>query len=100
MKFEIIGQGVCIFNIAVSKASVALLLLRIVTRRWHKFFVWFCLITNSALATFCTIAVFIQCLPIQAVWDFSVKGNCWLDFQKVGVTTSGVYYLIESKLVQ
>ena len=89
MKYEIIGQGVCIFNIAVSKAAVGFFLLRIVRETWHKVFVWFCLITTALISTFATIAVFIQCLPVEAVWDFNVKGNCWLDFPKIGMTTSG-----------
>ncbi|KAI6785266.1 uncharacterized protein J7T54_006908 [Emericellopsis cladophorae] len=96
--FEIIGQGVCIFNIAISRAAVAFLLLRIVNRGWHKTFIWACIATNSILAVFCTIAVFIQCLPIQAVWNSSVKGNCWLDFAKVGLTTSAYAVCIDFAL--
>lgn len=87
--FEIVGQGVCIFNIAISRGAVAFLLLRVVNRPLHKIFIWACIGTNSALVVFCTIAVFIQCLPIQSVWDQSIKGNCWLNFAKIGLTTSG-----------
>lgn len=56
---------------------------------WHRVFIWVCVISNTLLATWCTIAVFIQCLPVEKVWDFTVPGNCWLDFAKVGLTTSG-----------
>lgn len=86
---EVIAQGICIFNIVTSKAAVAFLLLRIVARTWHKVFIWFCLITNSIMATFLTIAVFIQCIPVESVWNVAVNGNCWLDFTTAGITVSG-----------
>jgi hypothetical protein len=99
MKYEVIGQAFCIFNIAISKAAVAFFLLRIVNKKWHKGVVWFILITNTIMATWTTIAVLIQCVPIERVWDISVPGNCWLDFAKVGITCSGTLsHLIRLKL--
>lgn len=95
MKLEIIAQGVCIFNIVTSKASVGFLLLRIVTRPWHRVVIWFILVTNSIMATFLTIAVFIQCIPVQSVWDRSVEGNCWLDFTTTGITVSGMWRWVQ-----
>jgi hypothetical protein len=89
MKYEVIAQGVCIFNIVTTKAAVAILLLRVVERTWHKVFIWFLLISNSIMATWCTIAIFIQCVPVEKVWNFMAEGSCWLDFAKVGITTSG-----------
>lgn len=88
MKFEVIGQGVCIFNIVISKAAISFLLLRIVTRTWHKIFVWFCFITVGLIATWCTIAIFIQCFPIAKLWNPSIEGECWLDFARIGLATS------------
>jgi hypothetical protein len=89
MKMEIIGQAVCIFNIATSKAAVGFFLLRILAKNWHKACIWFLMVTNSLLAIWTTIAVFIQCIPVESVWNATVKGNCWLDFAKVGLTCSG-----------
>jgi hypothetical protein len=89
MKYELISQGVCIFNIAISKAAVAFFLLRILRKTYHRVFVWACIITNSLLATWCTIAVFIQCIPVQSIWNPEIQGNCWLDFTTVGIVTSG-----------
>jgi hypothetical protein len=89
MKYEIIGQGACIFNIAVSKAGVAFFLLRIVFKWWHKALIWLCVITNSIVATFGTIAVFVQCTPVQRTWDISVAGKCTLDFPTIGLFISG-----------
>ncbi|KAI5459432.1 hypothetical protein BGZ63DRAFT_361102 [Mariannaea sp. PMI_226] len=95
MKYEIIAQGVCIFNIATSKAAVAFFILRIVTKTAHRVFIWACIISNTLLATWCTIAVFIQCIPVESVWNPNIKGNCWLDFAKVGLTTSAYAVAID-----
>ncbi|KLU90385.1 hypothetical protein MAPG_09347 [Magnaporthiopsis poae ATCC 64411] len=93
MKFEIMGQAACILNIATARAAVAFFLLRIVVERRHKVFVWACIITNSAVATLCTVAVLAQCRPMQAIWDVRVKGECNLDFPSIGLTTS-IYAVI------
>jgi hypothetical protein len=98
MKYEIIGQGVCIFNITLCKAAVSFLLLRIVARKWHKIFVWFCFSTTALLTTWCTIAVFIQCIPIEKTWDVAVDGVCWLDFAKVGIVTSAYAVVMDFAL--
>lgn len=98
MKLEIIGQGVCIFNILISKAAVSFLLLRIVTRTWHKIFIWFCFITTSIIVIWCTISIFIQCIPVEAVWNPNVVGNCWLDFAKIGLATSAYACVVDFAL--
>ncbi|CAM1511889.1 Fc.00g094020.m01.CDS01 [Cosmosporella sp. VM-42] len=95
MKYEVIGQGVCIFNIATSKAAVAFFILRIVRETKHRIFIWICVITNSLLASWCTISIFIQCVPVAKVWDNTVPGSCWLDFAKVGITTSAYAVAID-----
>ena len=91
MKLEIIAQALCIFNLVTSKAAVAFLLLRFAARTWHRIFVWFCVVTNAIMATFLTIAVFIQCIPVESVWRSDIQGNCWLDFTTAGITVSGMF---------
>ncbi|KAF4960745.1 hypothetical protein FSARC_10374 [Fusarium sarcochroum] len=99
MKYELIGQGVCIFNIATSKAAVAFFILRIVRETRHRIFIWFCIISNTLLATWTTIAVFIQCFPISKVWNpMGVEGDCWLDFTKVGIACSAYAVAIDFTL--
>jgi hypothetical protein len=88
MKYEVIGQGICIFNLVTAKAAIAFFLLRIVFKTWHKVMIWLCIISNTLLATFGTIAVFIQCTPVQKFWDFAVPGECWLDFASIGLVVS------------
>ncbi|KAF4988167.1 hypothetical protein FDECE_15164 [Fusarium decemcellulare] len=98
MKYEIISQGICIFNIATSKAAVAFFILRIIRETKHRIFIWGCIITNTLLALWCTIAVFIQCIPIIKVWDQSVPRECWLDFVKVGIACSAYAVAIDFTL--
>ena len=90
MKYEVIGQGICIFNLVTAKAAIAFFLLRIVFKIWHKVLIWICIITNTGLAVFGTIAVFIQCTPVEKVWNFMVPGECWLDFATIGLVVSGM----------
>lgn len=93
-KYETIGQAVCIFNIIFSKCAVAFFLLRIVFKRWHKALIWCCIVTTTLLTTWGTIAIFIQCTPVEKVWNFQgVDGVCWLDFAKIGLVVSGTFYL-------
>lgn len=89
MKYEVFGQAVCIFNLILSKATIGLFLLRIVFETWHKAVIWFVLGTNSILVIWCTVAIFIQCVPVQMVWGATTEGHCWLDFAKIGLATSG-----------
>jgi len=90
--WEVIGQGICILGIAISKASVALFLLRIVVLRWHKMLLWLCIIITSALCVITTILLFVQCKPAAFLWDTSIEGGyCWLKFTPVGITTGGTF---------
>ncbi|KAL8383413.1 hypothetical protein RB595_006932 [Gaeumannomyces hyphopodioides] len=57
MKLEIIGQAICIFNIATARAAVAFFLLRIVVERRHRVFVYACIVTNSAITAMCSAPV-------------------------------------------
>uniref|UniRef100_A0A8H7NEJ2 Rhodopsin domain-containing protein n=1 Tax=Bionectria ochroleuca TaxID=29856 RepID=A0A8H7NEJ2_BIOOC len=98
MKWEVIAQGVSIFNLVASKGAVAFLLLRIVTQAWHKVYIWFCFVTNSIIATWCTIAVFIHCTPVDKIWNPNVEGHCWLDLAKVALATSAYAVCIDFAL--
>lgn len=90
MKYEILGQAVCIFNIITSKSAVAMFLLRIVVVKWHRALIWAGVLLTAGITTFTTVGVVIQCLPVQATWDarLTPTANCWLNFPPVGITTS------------
>lgn len=91
MKYEVIGQSVCILVVGTSKSAVALFLLRIVVERWHIAVLWFCIVSASGLSAFCAVMVIVQCIPVEKTWNPSVPGTCWLDFPSLGLTTAGTY---------
>ncbi|KAH9872209.1 hypothetical protein IAQ61_005044 [Plenodomus lingam] len=87
MKWEAIGQGICIMGIAASKGSVAFFLLRIVAKPWHIVILWFCILSTTALCIITTALLFVQCRPTAFLWDQSIEGGyCWLNFTQVGLT--------------
>lgn len=64
--------------LATSKASVALLIMRIMgTSTWRKNFLYFLIAANFLFCTLAIIFTFTQCRPSRALWDPSVKGKCW-----------------------
>ncbi|KAL8650283.1 MAG: hypothetical protein Q9210_003916 [Variospora velana] len=64
--------------LATSKASVALLIMRIMgTSTWRKNFLYFLIAANFLFCTLAVIFTFAQCRPSRALWDHTVKGKCW-----------------------
>ncbi|KAF2124476.1 hypothetical protein P153DRAFT_132756 [Dothidotthia symphoricarpi CBS 119687] len=87
IKWEAIGQGICIMGIAASKGSVAVFLLRIVLKKWHIALLWFCIASTTFLCTVTTVLLYAQCKPVAFLWDQTIQGGyCWLNFTGVGLT--------------
>lgn len=86
--YEIIGEAFCILVGATGKCAVSAFLLRIVFKRTHVLMLWFFIVSTCGLTILCAITFFVQCIPVQANWNPNVKGNCWLDFTKLGITTA------------
>ncbi|KAF2186545.1 hypothetical protein K469DRAFT_749640 [Zopfia rhizophila CBS 207.26] len=81
IKWEAIGQGARILGIAASKGSVALFLLRIVVKKWHVAILWFCIASTTILCIITTTLLFLQCKPMEYLWDRKIAGGyCWLNF--------------------
>jgi hypothetical protein len=73
-------------GIAASKGSVALFLLRIVLKKWHIVFLWFCIVSTTICCIITTTLLFVQCKPSAFLWDQSIEGGyCWLNFTQVGL---------------
>ncbi|KAI0595397.1 hypothetical protein F4775DRAFT_605054 [Biscogniauxia sp. FL1348] len=88
VKYEVIGQSFAILVVGISKTAVACFLLRIMIEQWHKVVLWLCIISVNGLSIFCTIAIFIQCVPLERVWNPTADGYCWLNFTAVGIATA------------
>ncbi|KAI1267969.1 hypothetical protein F5Y18DRAFT_275663 [Xylariaceae sp. FL1019] len=61
---------------ASSKTSFALTLLRI-SNGWVKFIVWFAIITMNIAMGISAIFNWVQCTPIQKVFNVFIAGSCW-----------------------
>ncbi|KAL8979687.1 MAG: hypothetical protein Q9177_006073, partial [Variospora cf. flavescens] len=77
-KLSWVSQPWAIMALATSKASVALLIMRIMgTSTWRKNFLYFLIAANFLFCTLAIIFTFAQCRPSRALWDPSVKAKCW-----------------------
>ncbi|KAG4033231.1 hypothetical protein MFRU_005g02440 [Monilinia fructicola] len=74
----LIGQFVISLSMGVSKCAVAVFLIRIVNRLWHKVLLYFWMVTIMVLSLLLAIAVFLQCTPVQSIWDPRIEGTCTL----------------------
>ncbi|KAF1930581.1 uncharacterized protein M421DRAFT_377119 [Didymella exigua CBS 183.55] len=85
--WEAVGQGICIMGIAVSKAAIALFLLRIVVRKWHIALLWSVMISTAIFSTITTALLFLQCKPVSYLWNPTIPGgHCPINFTDVGLS--------------
>ncbi|KUI67619.1 hypothetical protein VM1G_02837 [Cytospora mali] len=90
VKWELIGQTCNILAIGTTKSSVAFFLARLVVQKWHKVMLYFCVATTSLVCISCIILMYVQCTPIQSIWDPRVTGVCYFNFTADAVF-SGAY---------
>ena len=76
-KFLFIGEFFTLIAIPMSKTSFAVTLLRLVARRWQKWFIWFVIVSMNVAMWMCGILLFVQCRPIEKNWDRKMEGSCW-----------------------
>ncbi|TVY55497.1 Satratoxin biosynthesis SC1 cluster protein 4 [Lachnellula cervina] len=69
----LIGQSCIALAMGLSKCAVAIFLMRIVTKTWHKMILWFWIISIMIFSILVAIAVFAQCTPTRSIWDPRVK---------------------------
>lgn len=80
-------------GIAVSKASVALFLLRIVLRKWHIALLWSVIVSTSIFSIITTTLLFLQCKPVSFLWNPTIPGgHCPINFTDVGISMGGTYF--------
>ncbi|KAK7419302.1 hypothetical protein QQX98_003454 [Neonectria punicea] len=69
MLFLLCAQSVVSMAIGMGKVVVAVFLLRIVTAPWHRWFLWFSIISMLSLRLVLSVAVFAQCTPAESIWN-------------------------------
>jgi hypothetical protein len=89
VKYATIGQVFYILGTAMSNTSVSIFLLRIVFKRWHKMLLWLCAFTIQGVSIAAICLLFLQCKPMDRVWDPHVPGNCRPIFPILATITSG-----------
>ncbi|GME64534.1 aspartic-type endopeptidase [Neofusicoccum parvum] len=101
-KMVAIGQSFSYIGVAASKASVALFLLRIVVKTWHRIVLWAIIAVLSTICTLSSILHFARCDPVEACWDATVPGKFLMDpntFTEILVAASIISVLSDIALV-
>ena len=80
VKWEIAGQTFNIVAIATSKNSVAVFLIRIVTRRLHIWLLWFSIFTTTFVCASCIILMYTQCTPLESIFNPTIPHTCYINF--------------------
>ncbi len=80
-KLNWISQPFCILSLALSKISVALLILRIIPLhlRTQRILLIMAMVGTVSLAGFDCFVIFVQCIPMEALWNpLNTEGaKCW-----------------------
>lgn len=74
--YSAIGQTVLVFGTVLSKTSLALFLLRLVTTRRDQIAIW---VPDFFLATAVVASLFVfwfSCVPVAYLWDRRLDGSC------------------------
>ncbi|MCJ1356587.1 MAG: hypothetical protein MMC33_006582 [Icmadophila ericetorum] len=74
-----ICQPLAIMGIAVSRTSVAVLVLRILGPNsvWRKRFLWFSIASTLLISTLTSILLFVACKPVTGLWNPFIEADCW-----------------------
>lgn len=71
-----VGASISCFSSTFSKISFGVTLLRLTSGKVRAF-VWFCIITLFLVMIPSALNTWIECQPMQKVWDNSLPGKCW-----------------------
>lgn len=79
VKWSWISQPWAIFLFATGKASVAILILRFMSRNtvWRRALLYFIIGTIFIINSLGCIFTFVQCDPPRALWNPTIKAKCW-----------------------
>lgn len=79
LKLNFVTQPLLLVGTTLTKVSIGFFLLRIAPNLWYRRSL---IIVNTFLiviTTFFVLTLFVQCKPLAAVWDFSLRATakCW-----------------------
>lgn len=76
-KHMFIGEFFTLIAIPTSKTSFSITLLRLATKKWQKWFIWYVIVSVNIVYWLCAALILGQCQPIAKNWDKSRDGSCW-----------------------
>jgi len=76
-KYFILSTVFSVVAVPVSKTSFAVTLLRIAAKTWHKWAIWFIIVTMNFVMFLVAILLLAQCRPVERIWNKKVEGHCW-----------------------
>ncbi len=71
------GEFFAIIAVAISKTSFAVTLLRLSSQAWQRHVLWFIIGSLNLVMWLCALFQYLQCSPVNKLWDFTVPGKCW-----------------------
>jgi hypothetical protein len=79
LKLNFVTQPVLLSGVTFAKVSVGFFLLRIAPDNWYRRSIIGANTFLLVITTFFIVTLFVQCRPLAAVWDFSLRptANCW-----------------------
>ncbi len=77
VKILLAGEFFAIIAVAISKSSFAVTLLRLATRPWQRYALWYIIGSVNVVMWLCGLFQYIQCSPVNKLWDLEVSGTCW-----------------------
>ncbi|KAF2804033.1 uncharacterized protein BDZ99DRAFT_398878 [Mytilinidion resinicola] len=87
-KLLIISQTFLCLCVWFSKVATADFLLKIVTQKWHKIFLYFCMISVSVLGAVVFVGFYTQCSPLGMAWDPRIQGKCYINVTVLGTVNA------------
>jgi hypothetical protein len=77
IKYMYIGELFLIIAVPLGKTSFCITLLRLTQTSWHKWTIWFVLVTHNVTMWAAGIIMFVQCSPVEKLWNIALPGTCW-----------------------
>lgn len=82
----IMGTSFAILIGWTSKAAVAFFLLRLVTKKWHKYVLWWCVVSTGIMNITSVFFYWMNCRPFKKAWEPQTPGTCWVDMVALAQT--------------
>ena len=77
VKYMYLGELFALLAMPTGKTSFCVTLLRLTAIKWHKYIIWFIIVTINLTMWAVTIMTFAQCSPVEKLWNIMLPGSCW-----------------------